>query len=184
MPTILPRAGPISAATKPPIRRPTLVRKRDENDDRSSPLRTKKIKVTFDDNVEVKNLQEWEKAPELVQDEVRRALQMHAIGDDSGYHEIKNIYDPEAGEAEGRSPNTLKNYTTALLSNVTALNKSCSSLVYAVLKSSWINLADDYVAMYVRLLAHLVSTQGTFLPDVFDMLVQILIDGESTFAGR
>ena len=141
------------------------------------------MKVTFDDNVEVKSLEEWEKAPALVQEEVKRALQMHAIGDDFGYNEVKNIYDPSAVEGERRSPNTLKNYTTALRSNVSALDKSCSSLVYAVLKSTWIDEADDYVREYVRLLANLMS-QGKFRPDVLDMLVQTLIDGESSFARR
>lgn len=179
MSTILRTAGSLPAATKSVIRRPTLVRKHGEIEDGSSPVSIKRAKVTFDDHVEVKDLQQWEKAPELIQEEVRRALQMRAIGDDTGYDAIKSIYGSGAKEEAECSPKTLKNYTSALLSNVATLNKTCSSLIYAVLRSEWLLQADDYVTLYVRFLANLVSAQGTFLPDVLDMLVKKTTIGES-----
>lgn len=175
MPTVLRPVGSSDAATNSLLRRPSLVRKHDDIEGRSSPTASKRVKVKFDDKVEVKDLQAWEKAPELVQEEVRRALQMHAIGEDSGYDEIKNIYTHGTKEEVECNLNTLKNYTTALLSNVAVLNKSCSSLVYAVLKSAWISQPDYYITLYVRLLANLISAQGSFLPDVLDMMVQNMV---------
>ena len=178
MPTILRPAGSIPTATKSLVRRPTLSRKHDEIDDRLSPVPTKRAKVKFDDNIEVKELQEWGKVPELVQEEVRRALQMHSIGDNSGYNEIKSVFRLSLkGEAEC-SPNTLRSYTNALLSNIAALDKSCSDLVHSILNSAWINQADDYITLYVRLLANLVSAHGSFLLDVLNMMVQNLVYGE------
>ena len=178
MPTILRPAGSILTATNPPVRRPTLTRKHDEIDDRLSTAPIKRAKVKFDDNIEVKDLQEWGKMPELVQEEVRRALQMHSISEISGYDEIKSIFRVSVkGEAECSS-NTLKSYTNALLSNIAALDKSCSDLVHAILNSAWINQADDYITLYVRLLANLVSAHGIFLPDVLNMIVQNLVYGE------
>lgn len=179
MPTILRTAGSIPAVTKPLVRRPTLVRKHDEIDDRSSPVSVKRAKVTFDDHIEVKDLQAWEKAPELIQEEVRRALQMRAIGDDTGYDALKSIYGSGAKEETECSSKTLKNYTSALLSNVASLNKTCSSLVYVVLRSEWLLQGDDYVTLYVRFLANLVSAQGIFLSDVLDMLVKKTAIGKS-----
>ena len=178
MSTSLRPAG-ISAATTPLVRHPNLVRKHDEikNETISAPPR-KRAKVTFDNTVEVKDLHEWEKSPELIQEEVRRALQMHAMGDDSGFDEVKDVYVPGAKDATEPTSNGLKNYTTALLSNVAAIDKSCSSLVYAILKSDWVYQADDYVTIYVRFLANLVSTQGKFMQDVLDMMAQILATGK------
>ena len=178
MPTILRPAGSIPDATKPLVRRPTLTRKHDEIGDRLSPAPIKRAKVKFDDIIEVKDLQEWGKVPELVQEEVRRALQMHSIGDSSGYNEIKSVFRLSVkGEAEC-SPSTLRSYTSALLSNIAALDKSCSDLVHAILNSAWINQADDYITLYVRLLANLVSAHGSFLLDVLNMMIQNLVYGE------
>ena len=178
MPTILRPAGSIPTAGKPLVRRPTLTRKHDEIDDRLSTAPIKRAKVKFDENIDVKDLQEWEKVPELVQEEVRRALQMHSIGDNSGYDEIKSIFRVGVkGEAECSS-NTLKSYTNALLRNIASLDKSCSDLVHAILNSAWVNQADEYINLYVRLLANLVSAHGSFLPDVLNMMVQNLVSGE------
>ena len=178
MPTSLQASGSIPTAIKPLVRRPTLTRKHDEIDDRLLTAPIKRAKVKFDDNIEVKDLQEWGKVPELVQEEVLRALQMHSVGDNSGYDEIKSIFRVSVkGEAECSS-NTLKSYTNALLSNIAALDKSCSGLVHAILNSAWINQADDYITLYVRLLANIVSAHGTFLPDVLNMIVQNLAYGE------
>lgn len=178
MPTILRTAGSVPAVTKPLSRRPTLVRKLDEIEDGSLPAPVKRAKVTFDDHVKVTNLQEWEKSPELIQEEVRRALHLRAIGDDTGYDILKCIYDPNTKENTGCNSNMLRSYTTALLNNVATLNKTFSSLVYAVLKSEWYLQADDYVALYGRFLGNLVSAHGTFLPDVLDMLARHMAVGK------
>lgn len=70
-----------SKRAQPLPRRSTLVRKRDDSSSDyipSSP--TKKVKVTFDNDVEVRTVGQFEKAPELIQQEVRSAFQKRAHG--------------------------------------------------------------------------------------------------------
>ena len=184
MPTILRTVGSVTAATKPISRRPTLIRKLDEIEDGSLPAPVKRAKVSFDDHVKVADLQEWEKSPELIQEEVRRALQLRAIGNDTGYDVLKSIYDPNAKDETESTSKMLRTYTTALLNNVATLNKSFSSLIYAILKSEWYLQDDDYVALYGRFLGNLVSAHGTFLPDVLDMLAKHMALGKSSTIQR
>lgn len=175
MSTIQRPAGPVAAATpKPLLRRSTLVRKREDDDEAPPSSPPKKSRVTFDSDVEVMVVSAWEKAPHLIQEEVRRAFTKRVSGDDSGYDKLKDVYSRNKANEEGMDPATMKNYTIALLANVSALNKSNSDLVHAVLNSDWLGRTEDYVALYVRLLANLVSSQGVFLADVVRMLVNNL----------
>lgn len=181
MSTIQRTVGPVAAATpKPPLRRPTLVRKREEDDDEAPPSSPgKKARVTFDSDVEVRVVSDWEKAPHLVHEEVRRAFAKRALDDDSGYDKLKDVYSKKKRDEEELSPVTIKNYTVSLLANVSALNKSNSDLVHAVLSSDWLGRTEDYVALFVRLLANLSSAQGVFLEDVVRMLVSNLTAGKT-----
>lgn len=164
---------------KPLLRRPTLIRKRDEIEDEVPSSPGKRPKVSFDSNVEVRVMGDWEKAPQLIHEEVHRALEQHALGDNSGYNEVKNVYVAKSKVEDEPSSTTLRNYTQALLANVSSLNKSCSGLVHAILESRWLGRQDDYFTLYVRFLANLVSAQGVFLADVLRMLVGNLAAGLS-----
>ena len=179
MSTIQRPVGPIATATpKSLLRRPTLVRKREEEDDEAPPSSPgKKAKVTFDSDVEVRVVSDWEKAPHLIQEEVRRAFAKRALGDDSGYDKLKDVYSGKKGDEEELSSPTIKNYTMSLLANASALNKSNSDLVRAILNSNWLGQTEDYVAIFVRLLATLSSAQGVFLGDVVRMLINNLTAG-------
>ena len=170
-------ASVVHAPTKPLYRRPSLVRKRDDLDRSSSPIPAKRVKVTFDDNVKVQDLHEWEKAPEVILEEVRRAIHRHAHGEDSGYAKLRSIYTSGKIEEQVISSTITRSYTVALLGNVSALDKACFDLVYAVVNSDWLSRDDDYVRIFVRLLANMVSSQGQFLTDVFRMLVENLTSG-------
>lgn len=163
-----------TAATKPLPQRPTLSRKRDDSDDTYPSSSAKRAKVTFDPDVEVRVMGDWEKAPELVQEEVRRALEKHAMGDNSSYNQVKGIYTTKEDIEDEPSSTTIKNYTKALIGSASSLNKSCSDLVYAVVGSHWLGRDGDYVDLHVRLLAHLVTAHGEFLADVLRMLVENL----------
>ena len=180
------RPGPPIAATTPKslLRRPTLVRKRedDENAPPSSP--GKKAKVTFDSDVELRVVSDWEKSPHLIQEEVRRAFAKRALGDNSGYDRLKDVYSRKKSNEEELSPVILKNYTTSLLANVSALSKSNSDLVHAVLSSDWLGHTEDYVNLFVRLLANLSSAQGVFLGDTVRMLVKNLTAGMASSSPR
>ena len=172
-------AGPLPASTpKSLLRRPTLVRKRYDDEEAPPSSPGKRAKVTFDSDVEVKVMDEWEKAPGLIQEEVRRAFAKRALGDNSGYDELKEIYTPKRSEEDEPSSTTIKNYTTALVGNVSELNRSNSELVHLVLKSQWLGRQEDYVTIYVRLLVNIVSAHGIFLGDTLRMLVNNLKAGK------
>lgn len=184
--TAAPRTGGAADATplKSSGRRSTLVRKRDDTDfdihrDSTPSSPSKKAKVTFDNEVEVRVMDEWEKAPAVVREEVRRALERHVLGDDTGYDRVKEIYRRRTSAEDAPSTATLRNYTAALLSSVSALNRSCSGLVSRVLQSDWTGMPDEYIALYLRFLGNLVSAQGTYLGDVLRMLVGCLAYSES-----
>lgn len=170
--------GPLSTSTlKPLTRRPTLVRKRDDNEEAPPFSPGKRAKVTFDSDVEVRVAGDLEKAPELIQEEVRRAFMKRALGDNTGYDRLKEVYRKTKDVEDAFSPNTTRNYTIALLSNVSALNKTNSDLVQLILNSDWLGRQEEYVSLYVRLLANIVSAQGIFLGDLIGMLVQNLTAG-------
>ncbi|KAL8689270.1 MAG: hypothetical protein Q9218_005022 [Villophora microphyllina] len=165
--------APTQISTKTP-RSSTLVRKRRDDDNLEPSSPTKRYRVRFDSDVEVRTIDKWEKSPAVIQDAVRRALQSHRIGDSTGYDKVKAVYaSPEDGQ-EHASPSAIRNHTVALLSNVSLLDKSCTDLVHAALGSDWLGRSDDYVHLFVQFLANLVSTQGLFLSDVLRMLVENL----------
>lgn len=178
MSTLLPDPTPaLTPVIKPLLRRPTLIRKRNDVEDETPSGLGKRSKVSFDSKVEVRVVEDWEKAPQLIQEEVRHALEQHALGDNSGYNQVKEIYAVKSKVEDEPSTTTLRNYTQALLGNVSSLNKSRSSLVHAVLESQWLGRQDDYFTIYVRFLANLLSAQGVFIPDVLRMLVGNLAAG-------
>lgn len=178
MPSGLPSAIP----TKLLPGRPALMRKRTHSEDASSPSLAKKSKVSFSSNVEIRVVGEWEKPPELIQEEVGQALEKHARGDESSYLDVKAIYSADKRTEDVPSTTTLRNYTAALLSNVSSLNKSRSDLVYAVLNSPWLGRSEEYTNLYIRFLANLVSAHGVYLADALRMLVENLTTSESSFS--
>lgn len=175
MSTIMRPAGPVPSSTpKPLLRRQTLVRKRGEDGDEDPPSSPgKRARVTFDSDVEVRMVDDFEKAPELINDEVCRAFKRRALGDNSGYEKIKDVYVTKDA-ADELSLKTARSYTFALLRNVSALTKSNSDLVHAVLRSEWLGRCEDDVSLFIHLLANLVSVHGLFLGEVMRMLVDNL----------
>lgn len=174
-----PGSAPASTIKHSP-RRPTLVRKRDKTDMGfdGAPNPGKRAKVSFDSDVQVRVVDEWEKTPELIREEVRRALEKRAAGGNSGYDRVVEIYTAKPTGEDAPSPTTIKNYTVALLGNVSLLNKSASTLVHALLDSQWLGRDETYVTLYIRLLGNLVSAQAGYLTDVLRMLVANLTSGK------
>lgn len=166
-------------------RRSTLVRKRegDEITEPSSP--SKRSKVTFDSNVEVQVVEEWGKSPAVIQETVRRAIQKHTVGDSASYERVKAVFVPAKIDQDGASPVAVRNYTAALLSNASLLNKFCADLVNTVLESNWLERSEDYVQLFTQFLANLVSAQGVHLPNVLRMLAENLTASKtSTMTGH
>ena len=179
MATVLP-AMPISsgptAHTRPQAlpRRSTLIRKRDDSDEPPLSSPGKRAKVTFDSDVEVRMVGDFEKAPELIQEEVRTAFQKRAWGENSGYEQIKSVYGKSNDEEDEPSNTTLRSYTIALLGNISSLNKATADLVRLLIHSDWLGRDEEYVSIFTRLLANVVIAQGGFLMDTLRMLVDNL----------
>ncbi|MCJ1478444.1 hypothetical protein MMC13_007124 [Lambiella insularis] len=174
----------LPASLKTPMKRPTLVRKRDDTaaesgTDATPSSPSKRLKVSFDSDVEVKVMDDWEKAPAITREEVRRALERRAQGESSAYERVKEVYTTKSTAEDAPSSNTLRNHTAALLSCVSALDRSCSDLVHDILESEWIDRDEEYVALFLRLLGNLVSAQGAYLGDVLRMLVGHLVNPPS-----
>ena len=170
--------GPTPAlSTKHMPRRSTLVRKREEDDHLEPSSPSKRSKVAFDSDVEVRVVEDWEKSPGVIQERVRRAIQKHATGDNAAYEQVKAIFTPSKDNQGEASPTTVKNHTAALLSNVSMLNRTCSDLVDVVLNSDWPVRSEDYVQLFMQFLANLISAQGLFLPNVLRMLAENLTAG-------
>ena len=159
--------------------RPSLTQKRIHVEEVDSSRLAKKPKVSFSSDVEIRILDAWEKSPKSIQEEVGRALEKHARGDTSSYLEVKDIYSSNKSAENEPSTAILRNYTAALIGNVSLLNKSCSDLVYAILNSSWLARSDEYATLYTRFLANLVSAQGGYLADALRMLVENLTASKS-----
>ncbi|KAL9604830.1 MAG: hypothetical protein Q9219_000278 [cf. Caloplaca sp. 3 TL-2023] len=155
-------------------RRPTLVRKREEDEIQVPSSPSKRAKVTFEPAVEVRVVEEWEKSPAVIRESVRRAIKKHATGDNAGYEQIKAIFVPAKDDQDEASPTTVKNYTAALLSTVTLLDKTCTDLISLVLDSNWLERSEDYFQLFTQFLANLVSTQGSHLSNVLRMLAENL----------
>jgi RNA polymerase I-specific transcription initiation factor RRN3 len=182
-----------AAATLPSLKsaasRPSLKRERDEaNMDAerdnipSSP--SKRVRVEFKDEVEVRLVHDWEKAPEVLRHEVRIALDRHARGDDAAYEQLVEVFAADGRQERGGevtpTVRTLRNYVLALLGDTTRLNRSCGALVTAVLQSNWVSKDENFVSIFVQFLGNLVSAQGAWLGDVLRVLVGHLTGGKAS----
>lgn len=98
------------------------------------------------------------------------------LGDNTGYERIKAIYDRNQDDDENITPFSLSQYTVALLGNIPSLNRSTADLVRVVIQSEWLGREEDYVELFMRLLANIVTAQGSFLLDTLSTLVENLTD--------
>ena len=164
------------SALKPLPRKPTLVRKRskaalDDEKDAIPSSPTKRAKVAFNNEVEVFS-GDWDKAPELVRETVRRALERNRRGDRDDYEAIKHVYDHDSPLA------TLRHHTAALISNAALLDRQCSDLVRVTLESDWVRRDESYVALFVQYLTSLTSTQGIWLAGTLESLVRMFLQSQ------
>ena len=167
----------LTATSKTRPGKPTLVRKRNDmssdgpRDVLSSPASpTKKPRVAFNNEVDVKILEQWGKSPALVREEVRRALDRHARGDKWEYESLIELYGPSADAANQA---LLKTYTAVIAGHASTLGRPYRGLVQAMLQSNWILREEDYVALFQRFLGNLASTQGIWLSDILSTLVDM-----------
>ena len=179
----------LTTPLKPLLRRNTLVRKRDELGDETEhnadpPSPGKRAKVSFNAEVQVRVMENWEKTPGLIREEVRRALQKHSVGENAGYEQIKEVYLAKPQSQDAPSATTTRNHTAALLNNIALIDKSCADLIHAILDSQWLGRDQEYVNTYLRLMANLVVTQAGVLPRLLRILAENLTSSTTAYLIR
>ncbi|KAI7317369.1 RNA polymerase I-specific transcription initiation factor RRN3 [Hortaea werneckii] len=176
-------ATPRGAMPPPPTplpKRSTLGLKRDssylDTDDASSLSNTtKKLKVAFDPNVDVRIVDDWtEKSFDLVKEEVRLGVERHlAAGDqrdDSQYIKLLQTLSQDAGSGEAPSGKLLKKYILAIDAKVSSLGE-CGKLAAAVLDLSWVGRDEVFAGLYIRFLTSLATAHSKFIPSIMQSLV-------------
>lgn len=159
----------------------SLKRKQTDTDLDSDDLPSSQIKrrrVTFHPAVDVHILPDVdEKSLELVREEVRRALERHASGDNTAYDQIRSLFSIKPTSTEAPLSRVLGKYVIALTNNVPLLDQKCSGLVHAIIDSSWIARNEHYYRSYRTLLRSLLSVHsgwtGTALTKLVNMFVEL-----------
>ncbi|OCK77424.1 RNA polymerase I-specific transcription initiation factor RRN3 [Lepidopterella palustris CBS 459.81] len=132
---------------------------------------TKRQRVAFDPDVEIRILEDWdEKSFELVREEVRRGLDRHRADDSVGYDMIKQFLTTRPSAEDAPSSALLRKYVLALTSQVASLNTKCSGLVHAILGCNWLVRSEQFVGSYIRLLGGLMSAHGVWSAPVLQMI--------------
>lgn len=158
------------------------------------PSQNKKLRVAFDDKVDVRIMDDWTTKPlDLIKDEVRSAIEGHVRPgpdkDDGAYEQLRIIFigaqpsrshndGPVSSNGEAPSTALLKKYLIALSGRVNDL-KACGKLVHAVLDINWLGRDDAFVALFVRFLGTLGSAVPGFLRTVLDRIVGHFVEGEA-----
>jgi len=164
----------------PQQKRPTIGLKRDSSyldtdDEASLSSTTKKLKVAFDPNVDVRIMDDWsEKSFELVKEEVRLGVERHlARGDqrdDTQYISLLQLIGQEAGSGEAPSGKLLKKYILAVDAKISSLGE-CGKLAAAVLDLAWVGRDDIFVGLYIKFLTSLAMAHSKFISAIMQSLV-------------
>ncbi len=142
----------------------------------------KRQKVEFDlNNIEIHEI--GIRSVEEVKQEIRKALDEHARGEDEEYDVLKEalsgkqkfMYDDDDDDADPTLPEKrrqeLKVYLVALSSFTPRLGRSASGLVKSVLQCQWLGRDEQFAKIYTQFLASLVSAQGSCLTQVLSAIV-------------
>ncbi|KAF2118432.1 RNA polymerase I-specific transcription initiation factor RRN3 [Lophiotrema nucula] len=149
----------------------------DSNDLTSSQI--KKRRVTFDPAVDIRILSDvQEKSQELVGEEVRRALERHANGDNGDYDQLRQLLTLKPTSSDAPLTRLLQKYIVALTTSVPLFDKS-SGLVHAIIDSHWIARNEKYVRCYRHLLRSLLSVYPQYTSGVLSMLVSMFLEQPS-----
>lgn len=142
----------------------------------------KRRRVTFNPNVNVQIVMEVEKSMELVAEEVRRAIEKHAVGEKAEYDQLRSVF-AEVPTAPGALHSALlQKYVIALRDVVPLLDYNCKGLVHAIIDCSWIARNDSFVREYRNLLRSLLSVHPAYMSTVLQMLISMFLTPPSTTA--
>jgi len=155
----------------------------------------KRLKVAFDDKIDVRIMDDWTSKPlDLVKEEVRSAIDTHHRArddkqDDSAYEQLRMTFisaassvghDGQLREADGSvldRPSTalLKKYMVALIGRVSEL-KGCANLVVAILQANWIGRDEAFVALYVRFMGALAGAVPGYMRAILDRIIRHFVE--------
>jgi RNA polymerase I-specific transcription initiation factor RRN3 len=148
--------------------------------DKIPPSQAKRRKVTFDPDVDVHIMSDaTEKSMELVDEEVRRALEKRAAGDSTTYDQLRSILTEKPTSSRALLSRQLQKYILALTHNVPLLDHKCQGLVHAIIDCQWITRNEQFVRSYRHLLRSLLSVHPGFTSTVLTMLVEMFVDTPS-----
>ncbi|KAF7504359.1 hypothetical protein GJ744_002416 [Endocarpon pusillum] len=185
MATLAPRAAPFnlsvaqvnafpSSALKP---RPVLKRTRDDSADMEVPSSpSKRSRVTFDSDVEYVSADDDDEVdPQLIREQVRRAIQRHLSGgDDEAYENVNQIFLADPKKENAPSPRALHAHLQAVLAHISSLDKSCNGLVNAILSCEWVGRDENFVKLYISVLGNLAAAKSGYLSKILSTLVDLL----------
>ncbi|KAL6702941.1 DNA independent RNA polymerase I transcription factor [Coniothyrium glycines] len=141
----------------------------------------KRRRVTFDPAVNVRILgDENEKSLDLVAEEVRRAIEKHAAGENIAYDKLKGLFSEPPTSPDAPRSSLLQKYLVALTNNVPLLDSSCNGLVYAIIDCSWAARNERFVRTYRSCIRALLSVHTHYVTTVLQMLVNCFMDMPST----
>jgi RNA polymerase I-specific transcription initiation factor RRN3 len=154
----------------------------DANHDNDALLssQSKRRRVTFDPEVDVRMIADPnEKSLELVQEEVQRALERHAAGDNMAYDEIRALFAEKPTSRHAPLTRLLHKYVVALTNHAPLLDHSCRGMVHAIIDCSWVARDEQFVRSFRRFLSSLLSVHAGFTSTTFSMLVNMFVETPS-----
>lgn len=176
-------AAPVGQMPPPPTplsKRPTMGLKRDSSyldtdDEAGLSQTTKRLKVEFSDDVEIRIIgDDTDKTFAWVKEKVRSAIHSHlAPGeakDDAEYAKLLHLLSEDAYSSDAPTTNLLKKYIQAMTPHVNVLGQ-CSKLVMAVLDLSWLGRDESFAQIYEEFLRILANTHGKFTYPMMERLV-------------
>ena len=162
------------------LKRPTLSLKRnssymDTDDEAGLSSSTKKLRVAFDPNVDVRILDDWtDKSYDLVKEEVAQGIERHIAPqdqkDDAQYVKLLQLLGHEAFSSEAPRPKLLYKYILAIDSKISSL-RECAKLVIAVLDLPWMGRDETFVTLFSRFLCDLAGAHAKYAPAIMERLV-------------
>ena len=137
---------------------------------------SKRSRVTFDSDFEyVSAADDDEVDPQLIREQVRRAIQRHLAGnDEEAYENVRHIFAADSKKEDAPSPKAVHAHLQAILTHVSSLDKSCNGLVTAVLSCEWVGRDENFVRLYIKFLGNLAAAKSGFLGKILHTLVDLL----------
>lgn len=175
-----------SVATTATPQRPALKRSLTDFDTDSNPLPssnspTKRMRVQFSSDNKTITLKDWadDKTLTLVKEEVKRALQRHQTGESAQYDGLREILTTKPTAADAAGTHLLKRYVIALTGLSSLMGRKCGSLVNSIMDIEWLGQDEEFINLFRRLLATLISSYGGYANDIFESLVDRFTNREA-----